>query len=293
MAGGISRRQALLRAAAGLAVWAGQGDASAAHRPEGLRVASLGYETAQTLLALGIVPLTATNPRGYAQWGGFPALPDSVRNVGLRTEPNLELLQMLKPDLIAMGEGQVGNPDLLSRIAPVIAFRLFDSSATPLQSGRGALLELAARLDRVAAAELLLQELEAALQPQLQPAWERPAFLATFIDAGHLYVYGPDSLFGEVWARLGRHNAWAGPVNRWGFAMVGPERLAGETDAALLHIGALDGPARQRLTALPLWQALPFSRPDRFAAIPAVLPFGGIASALRFARLVQGVAHAF
>lgn len=257
--------------------------------PANLRVASLGYETAQSLLALGIVPLTATNPRGYAQWGGWPALPDGVANVGLRTEPNLELLQMLRPDYIAVGEGQVSNPDVLGRIAPVIALRLFSDAVSPLKSGQAALLELAGQLDRSDQARTLLQELDAALQSGAMP--ERPVFLATFIDPTHLYVYGPQSLFGEVWARLGGLNAWTGPVNRWGFAILGPEHLAGAPDASLLHIGSLGNVTHGGIMASSLWQALPFSRDGRLLEIPAVLPFGGAVSALRFANLVSRVSH--
>lgn len=252
------------------------------------RVATLGYETAQTLLTLGISPLTATNLDGYAQWGGYPALPPQTLDAGLRTEPNLELLQQLKPDLILITEGEQSNRYLLEKIAPTLSFRLFPEDRPPLESSREAFLQLGEGLGRRTEAEAFVggtARLISDIAREQSAAACKPAYLATLIDPAHLYVYGPDSLFGNVWSGMGRQNAWQGFTNRWGFAIVSPEMLASDSDARMLHIGHLGEERLQALRRQPLWQALPFL--NDIHVIPPVLPFGGIASARRFAALAR------
>lgn len=73
-------------------------------------------------------------------------MPDAVRELGLRSEPNLELLKFLGPDLILTETGaEVGGP-LLERIAPVESFVPLKPGRKPAEVAREATLALAARL---------------------------------------------------------------------------------------------------------------------------------------------------
>ncbi|MFO6063342.1 hypothetical protein ACLBVL_36490, partial [Pseudomonas aeruginosa] len=55
-------------------------------------------------------------------WVHEPALPDPVIDVGLRTEPNLELLTQMKPSFIVWSAGYGPSPEKLARIAPGLVF---------------------------------------------------------------------------------------------------------------------------------------------------------------------------
>lgn len=256
------------------------GAASAAPK----RIATLGYETAQTALSLGAVPLAATNPDGYAEWGGFPPLPSAVANIGLRTEPNLEYLQQLEPDLILVTEGENWSRALLEKIAPTASFRMFVVEGSPLENARTALNEVADRLGRKEQAARLIDDLGRGVEKLAKTTIEtNPTFLMTSIDERHLYVYGETSLFGNVWRALGRRNAWRRRVNRWGFAIIGPEALAEVPKANLLHIGRWNS----HLAEHPLWSAMGYGDPARLKVIDPVLPFGGVPSALRFLSMLD------
>lgn len=55
-----------------------------------------------------------------------PVLPDSVIDVGLRTEPNLELLTEMKPSFMVWSAGYGPAPEKLARIAPGRGFNFSD-----------------------------------------------------------------------------------------------------------------------------------------------------------------------
>src|SRR5688500_4218141 len=64
------------------------------------RVVSLDYGLAQTLIELGVPPIGLIDTTGWANWTVEPPLPPNVANLGSSHEINMELLQLLIPDLI-------------------------------------------------------------------------------------------------------------------------------------------------------------------------------------------------
>ena len=69
-------------------------------------------------MALGVTPYGVRYPN-YRLWVNEPALPDSVIDVRLRTEPNLELLTQMKPSFLVWSAGYGPSAEKLARIAPV------------------------------------------------------------------------------------------------------------------------------------------------------------------------------
>ncbi len=82
------------------------------------RVVATRWLPAELLLALGVTPYGVADIPNYRLWVNEPALPDSVIDVGLRTEPNLELLTQMKPSFIVWSAGYGPSPEKLARIAP-------------------------------------------------------------------------------------------------------------------------------------------------------------------------------
>jgi iron complex transport system substrate-binding protein len=252
------------------------------------RVAVLDWGLAETLLALGIAPVAAAELRGYARWVREPAMPPGVLDVGLRAEPHLEALERIAPELILSTPQFAPFRPRLERVAPVASFATYMPGGDPLARSREVAMDLARRLGCEPAARALLQRGDAALDAAAAPG-DAPLLVATFMDARHLRVFGANSLFGATLVRLGRRNGWTGPTNHWGFAAVPVERLAVAPAARLVVVGPLPPAVAGRLDRNPLWRALPAVRAGRVAMLPPCWAFGGVPSALRFARLLADV----
>lgn len=69
------------------------------------RIVALEWLPVELLLALGITPYGIADIPNYKLWVSEPPLPDSVIDVGLRTEPNLELLTEMKPSFLLWSAG--------------------------------------------------------------------------------------------------------------------------------------------------------------------------------------------
>ncbi|MEG7487427.1 ABC transporter substrate-binding protein, partial [Enterobacter hormaechei] len=61
------------------------------------RIVALEWLPVELMMALGVTPYGVADIPNYTLWVNEPKLPDSVIDIGLRTEPNLELLTQMKP----------------------------------------------------------------------------------------------------------------------------------------------------------------------------------------------------
>lgn len=258
--------------------------------PDNQRIITLEWLPTELLMALGVMPMGVADINNYRIWVGEPALPAGTVDVGLRTEPNLELMAQLRPSLILTSNGYGPSPDKLTRIAPVIGFDLNSGDGKPLSSARRSLLQLGARIGREPQARQHLRELDerlAQLRQRLAGRVKRPILLMTLIDSRHAIVFGKNSLFLEVMTSLGLENAWQGESNFWGSAVVGLERLAAIKDADVLCFDHNNESVIEEVTQSALWQVMPFVRAGRFQRVPAVWYYGATLSALRFCRVLE------
>lgn len=253
------------------------------------RVVALDFGLAETLLALGVVPVGLPGPADYRRWVVDPALPDGVADVGQRTQPNLELLAALTPDaILAVPEHDAILPQL-HRIAPVLRVPLHTPQQRPWDRSVEAARAIGTRLGRADAAEQLIAAVErrhATARAALAGRAVRPLLLASFLDPRHLRVYGAGSILQAGLDRLGLSNAWTGRTSVWGSATVGLEALAPLEDAVLFAIDPQPPDLAAVLDASPLWRALPFVRAGRVFTLPPVLMFGTLPAADRLAALL-------
>ncbi|WP_017348505.1 Fe(3+)-hydroxamate ABC transporter substrate-binding protein FhuD [Pantoea sp. A4] len=262
---------------------------SRAASPDLQRIIALEWLPVELLLALGIRPYGVADLHNYNVWVGKPALPAGVIDVGLRTEPNLELMSQMQPSLILYSNGYGPNPAQLQRIAPVEGFDLNDGSGHPLATARQSLHRLASLLGREAQAEQHLQAFDAevaAARQRLAPFAQRPLLLMSLMDSRHAIVFGKSSLFLDVMQLLGLENAWQGETNFWGSAVIGIERLATIEHAQAICFDHDNAEMLQQVQSSPLWQSLPFIQQQRFISVPAVWYYGATLSALQFVRVL-------
>lgn len=64
------------------------------------RVMSVDWTQTETMLALGVVPVGVAQGQDYDAWVKSPPLPPQTKDVGLRTQPNIERIYELRPDRI-------------------------------------------------------------------------------------------------------------------------------------------------------------------------------------------------
>jgi len=245
---------------------------------------------AETLLGLGVTPVTVAETGGYRDWVVEPSLPTGVIDCGLRIEPNFELLAAIRPDVIFITPELAPLHAAFARIAPTQTLAIYTPDGAPWDKAREALTAMAGILGREAEGAALLARVDAtiaAARERIGPAPRPPVLLVNFMDRRHVRIYGLGSIFGAVLERLGLANAYGGWTSFWGFATLGIEHLAASGDAQLLYFEPIPEEARATFAERPLWKALPFVQRGRVAALPPVWSFGGVMAAERLARALS------
>lgn len=249
-----------------------------------LRIVTPDWTVAETLLALEIEPQGVGEIAGYRTWVGTPSMPDSVTDIGLRTQPNLELLAQLRPDRILLTPMFRSLERPLSRIAPVevIGHHTDGSAWEAVVEQTRAIGRLTNRREAAAALIRSTEQHIASLRSQIGDPG-KPLLIVQFMDAVHARVFGMESLYGSVLTQLGLRNAWSGRTNAWGFALIGLQELAA-IDGRLIVVAPT--PIGNDITATGLWQTLPSVERDEVLWLPAAWSFGALPSARRFAGIL-------
>lgn len=282
---GLLSRRHLLAAGAAACLPTGAGA-----QEQGPRIVSMDLPFTEMVLALGLEPAAIANVQLYRRLVGIPPAPPNAVDLGPLTEPNLELLQYLRPDLILAASWQASALAAIERIAPVHWLPTFSREQKPLDFTRELLTRVAALAQREKQAEVLRHEADIAITQAstgLRAHADRPVYLLRFAEDGRRSaIFGPSSLVGDVLARAGLRNAFTGRTNVWGTASIGIERLVETPDALIIHFerGAETIRAMGRLVESPIWNALPAVRARRVLGMPVIHPNGAIVSATRFAR---------
>ena len=283
----INRRRFLAAMALSPLLWQMQKAQAAPVNAE--RIVALEWLPVELMLALGVTPYGVADIPNYRMWVNEPVLPDSVIDVGLRTEPNLELLTQMKPSMLVWSAGYGPSPKILARIAPGRSFA-FSDGKQPLEQARRSLLEMADLLNKQDVAHRHLAAFDAyidSLKPRFAQRGERPLLMMSLLDPRHMLVFGPNCLFQEILDRLGVKNAWQGETNFWGSTVVGIDRLAAYKDVDVLCFDHGNEADMRRLASTPLWLAMPFVRANRVQNVPAVWFYGATLSAMNFARILD------
>lgn len=274
------------------------GFACAAHSSEkpAKGIVAMDWVSGQNLLALGIAPLAMPEIERYSQLVVEPAPASDMHELGLRSEPNLELIYRLKPEMVVMNGDLAPMRERLAAIAPICFFDPdhFGESGR-LAHARLALSALAGQLGVSSAFDRFVQSVDAELAAgkQLMARYDRrPLYVATVIDGRRLLIFGRNSLFQDALDHFGIENAWTGSVSRYGHTTVSAERLTDRPEARLLCVGDTSNDTLKSLLEAPVIASLPFVKQNRIVRIPDVLFYGGLPPVRRFARLVSAALSA-
>jgi len=166
---------------------------------------------------------------------------------------------------------------------PVLHFKTFNADHANPEAARRTFRALATVFGQEKTAEERLAMLDAdlaVLRQRLHAHFDEsppPVGVVRFVDEARVVIHGENSMPDAALEALGLQNAIRLAPSKWGIAFRKVEELGRiEDDAILLHIRPF--PAREKLFAKPLWEAMPFVREGRFHALPPVWTYGGAVS---------------
>ncbi|MBT2771357.1 ABC transporter substrate-binding protein [Halomonas sp. ISL-60] len=251
--------------------------------------ATVDWTIAETLLAIDAPVSSIAQQSDYRAWVGEPRIPDNVSDMGLRTQPNMELLAQVPPEQTLISPMFAGLTPRLEQIAPVTLFSLYAPGTDTWQEMQKVTRQLGELTEHQPQAEALIAETDALManlrETRLHSQTEiAPLLMVQFMDARHVRVFGENSLYNAVLEQLDLPNAWDQATNAWGFALVGIEALARYPEATLVIIDPLPAGVEEQLAKSGLWQQLPSVKHDKLVHLPPAWSFGALPSSQRFAR---------
>lgn len=253
--------------------------------PAQAQLATIDWTVAETLIALDAPIVGGAQKQAYHEWVGEPRLPDEAADLGLRSQPNMELLAKMQPERTLISPMFAGLTPRLERIAPVTSVELYSPGSDTWEEMQSITEQIGELADRAPQAAQLIEQTHS-LMARLRD--ERPdtapLLMIQFMDARHVRVFGDNSLYNAVLEQLDLPNAWDQETNAWGFSLVGVEELARYPDATLVIVDPLPTGVEAQLAESGLWQQLPSVKNDRLLRLPPVWSFGALPSAQRFAR---------
>jgi ABC-type Fe3+-hydroxamate transport system substrate-binding protein len=271
------------------------------------RVVTVEWDHTENALALGVTPVGAGDTEVYRDWvAAGPDIPAETESVGTRSEPSLEKIAALRPDLIIGGrEGVLKNREKLERIAPLV---VFDGYVDPADQREGAEWErmvdqfskTAVLLGAEDRAKQVLDRVEADIRAARSRIEEAGAAgdeiaLAQGFTSGKPVsrLFDDGAMLIDVARRVGLENAYDGGLQDWGITQVGLEGMRQVGDADWLFTMALEGddPFAGPWARNPAWQRLPVVANDRVRPIGADTwtwggPLSAALAAERFAAAV-------
>jgi len=253
-------------------------------------IAALDSRIVETLIAMELPPVAFTYP-GSQYYLSNSSLSGST-NLGLASQPNLELINQSSPLQILISPYLTQISAQLSGIAKVVSLTPYNSEK---RTGRWRQLtsftrKLGMHIGEMKSAESLIRESEHQLQalrdrlPRDQP----PFLIISFMDHRHARVFGNNSMFQGALEQLELTNAWQGQNNHLGFTTVSIDALI-DIDARLIILESpyANSPVHEQFFAEGIWGYMRSLQRGNEIYLPATFShFGALPSARHFAELL-------
>jgi iron complex transport system substrate-binding protein len=290
LASSIRRRIAIVGAAA----FALHGFSARAASTAGPRIAAIDWAAAETLIAVGITPIAIADLAGFrASFSHLPQMDHTV-DLGSTWEPNYELLDRLKPDLIYLPSWSSLSRPQLEQIAPVRLCDIHGGGDDPMEKALRFADSVLADFPDISSAGAL-ERLKGRWQQLVDKTTNDPPFFLLNLRSTNRFVnvYATGSLPGSALVHVGFQNAWQGPVNGFGFTSIGAERLLQAPEAAIVILNQNNRTAEMlsRLDRNVFWTSIPAVRNGKVRVSPPVSVFGGILSGVNFAEWLTDTFH--
>ena len=264
-------------------------------KPE--KIVALNWTQAEILLTLGITPVGVTSIQGYRKWqGDFPPMPDSVTELGTRSEPSLEKIAALHPDLI-IGYNWRHSKILpqLEKIAPTLLYKQYPSSSDREFNYFDQMIKIfksvSKAVDKEKKAEKILMDLNHSLKnAQITIAdsdIKHSLVIGKFVGMGlGLRVYGENSMAGCLIKKTGIKQGWSSTLPGRDFTHIELAQLTAVKNSSLLLIGG-DLSEAMTMKKSPVWKLIPAVKENRIYELKKLWSFGGPIAAIRMLEAIK------
>ncbi|WP_055497417.1 iron-siderophore ABC transporter substrate-binding protein [Streptomyces albus] len=263
------------------------------------KVVGTEWNVVEDLVSLGVAPVGAADVKGYKSWNTAAPLKNSPKDIGTRSEPSMDTIASLSPDLI------VATTDLpssavkqLRKIAPVLTVRSADASDQMGQMNRtlDLIAEATGTQKRAEGVKKTFDTKIARGRKALEKAGldgSRIAFADGYVASSQVTIrpHTDGSLIGSVNKELGLKNAWKTKGDKnYGLASTDVEGLTRLGDVQFAYIGGSEDsrdPFNVDLKKNATWKSLPFVKKGEVHRLPeGIWLFGGPASMGAYADAV-------
>lgn len=265
------------------------------------RVVALEWSHVEHLLAVGVQPVGIADIKGYKTWVNIPPQLDaSVADVGSRTEPSLEAIAALKPDLIIAPDFRIKSSyEALSKIAPTLAFNPYPAEGEGNQYDEmvKTFKTVAELIGKKAEADKVMSDLQKSFdesKAKLKAKGKEGAEVAVTQaysqqNAAVLRMFTDNSMLSQIMNKIGLKNVFkSSKFESNGFATTSVEALPAVQNANFIYIVQdNDNIFEKQLKDNAVWNGLTFVKEKRMYKLPGnTWTFGGPLSAKSIADLV-------
>ncbi|MET0854132.1 MAG: iron-siderophore ABC transporter substrate-binding protein [Microterricola sp.] len=232
------------------------------------KVVALEWNTAENLVALGVMPVGVADVEGYATWVKAENLDESVTDVGQRGEPSIDAIAGLAPELVVttsdLSESAIAQ---IEEFAPVLVVRGANASDAIGQMEKN-LNNIATATGTEDEAAELIEGFDAKIA-EGKEAIEAAGLTGTeffmsdaWASSGQVSIrpYAQGALLSEITEELGMKNAWTGEGDAdYGLGSTDVEGLTALGDVSFFYV-ATEGmdPYQNELATNAVWTSLPF-----------------------------------
>lgn len=260
-----------------------------------INIASPDWGNAATLTAMGYPPIATGDVRVWDRWVGTPKLPTSTVDVGIRYQPNAELIAQLPVDMVVDNFFYEHARNLYGDVpAESIVFAAQGETATwadytqPTQKLGKLIGEPKLAEDYIIKSHKDM-DLAGKRLHQRYPKIKKFA-VVQFADANNMRMYVANSLFQPALTQMQKELVVLGKGNSYGFVSIRMGDLAElEEDVCLLIIDPLSPITRAEIKDSLIWQRLSYGNNRCVGELPPVWIYGGMSSLVGLANNLSTV----
>ncbi|MGO1282345.1 MAG: ABC transporter substrate-binding protein, partial [Psychrobacter sp.] len=244
---------------------------------------------------MGYPPIATGDVRVWDRWVGKPALPSGTIDLGIRYQPNAELVAQLPVDLVVDNSFYQHARNLYGDVpAESIMFAAKGEIANwadytePTRKLGELIHEPKLAEDYIAKSKKDISLASARLQ-QRYPNVKKFA-VVQFVDANNMRMYVANSLFQPALKGMGKELDVLGKGNQWGFVSIRMGDLAQlDDETCLLIINPLSPITRAEIDDSLIWQRLSYGNERCVGELPPVWIYGGMSSLVSLANNLSAV----
>ncbi|MGO2230291.1 ABC transporter substrate-binding protein [Psychrobacter sp.] len=260
-----------------------------------IQIVSPDWGNAATLTAMGYPPIATGDARVWHRWVGSPELPPETIDLGIRYQPNAELIAQLPVDLVIDNPFYEHARNLYGDVPAESVLFAAKGDIAQWSDYTAPTRELGELIDNPKMAENYISQSEKDITlagEQLQQRYPNvKKFAVVQFDAvKKIRMYVANSLFRPALTGMGKELDTLGEGNQWGFMSVRMGDLAAlDDDTCLLVVNPVSPITRAEIEDSLVWQRLGYGSDRCVGELPPVWIYGGMSSLVSLADNLSNV----